>query len=1031
MLYRDGRLLILTTLLILIAGVAALGSLPNSEDPELTHRLGAIVTRLPGAPALRVDALISSKIEDALFEIEEVDSVRAMSRAGLSLIDVTLYDRVRRSEVDQIWSQVRSKLEELNKTLPEGTIPPVLHDDVDGASTLITALIWDKDSPPMMGIMQRYAEELEDLLRLVPNTEKTAIHGGSREEIHVTVEPETLAGLQMSVSDLAQIISERDSKEPAGRVRGSQSEIGIEVAGGLYSLNRLASLPIATASGTHAVLLRDIARIEKGIADPPSELAIVNGQRAIVVSARMEFSARSEAWTNVALGRLESFKSQLPDGIRFEILFQQSEYTQARLNSLRNSLALGIMLVVGVNFLLMGWRSSIVVSMAIPATLLLALIFMRFLGISIHQMSIIGFIGALGMLIDNAIIVVDDIQQRRRDGLDIDDALHTTLKHLWAPLLASTLTSVLAFMPIALMPGGAGEFLGAMATTVILCLVASYILAMTWIPGIVGRLHSLAENAAEDTIAGRGLSSRWTLPLYKRSLDRAYAYPRRTMGLIALLSTAGVILGIQQEPEVFPKSDRNQFPIQLELPHTASIDATRNTVANVSRRILENPEVTDIYWFVGTSFPTFYYSLVGGLPASPNTANALVTLKDASAVVDVIRRCQNVLDREFPECQAIAWQMSQGEPAQAPIEVSVKGPDLVRLSELSMDLRRRLSETPNVLHTRSTLKDGQAKLVLDIDEAHAFDAKLTNEAVARQLGHSLDGAVGGALLEDTEEIPIRVRIAPGSREHPEQLASLELVGNAPAATDQSRLNWIPLGTLGDLRLEPELSEIHRLDGQRSTTVQGYIPAGLIPSTVYREFEDDIADFAAQLPAGYALDISGEEEIRDESMMNLFTNMGTILLLMATVLVVSMRTFRGAAIITVVAVLSIGFGMGALGLFDITFGFSAVVGLVALIGVSINDSIVVLAGILSNEAAKRGDVAAVKKVVLHATRHVVATSITTMVGFLPLLYSASNIFPPMGVTIGFGVGGATIIALYFTPAAYIFLQSTRFATVVGK
>lgn len=1018
MLHRDKRLLILSTMLLCIAGFASLRSLPNSEDPALVQRYGAVTTRLPGATAERVDTLITARIEDALLSVDEVGTVSASSQAGLSMILVELEEWVGAGSVDEAWTRVRAKVEEVRPLLPADATIPLVEDDTAGADTMIVAVVWQADEEPLPGILHRYAKELDDVLRLVPGTEKTVVYGEAAEEIHVTIDPDTLGALGLTTVDLARTIARRDSREPAGRLQNPSAELSIEVEGAIDHLDRLAELPVVTGTDSQSVRLQDIATITKGIADPPRELALINGRRGITIGARMQGSGRTEQWTQIVLERLNTFEQRLPSSLELQIVFQQSEYTIERLQSLGASLLLAVILVVAVNFVLMGWRSSLIVSLSIPATILFSLILMNLLGVAIHQMSVIGFIVALGMLIDNAIIMVDEIRQRSTEEQAAGDPVQGSIRRLAVPLLASTLTSVLAFMPIALMPGPSGEFMRAMAITVICCLVASWVLAVTLVPALMGSLQQRTTRTGGDRFLYRGISAGPLRDAYRALLTWGYRHPLPLMGLVVLLSGVGVVLGLQQDQELFPMSDRDQFLLDIELPQTASLNATTATARQISETMLKHPEVREVHWFVGTGVPVFYYNLAGSTATAVNTAQALVAVHDPAQIVTTIQEIQRTLDRSFPACQSIAQQLAQGEMPIAPIELSIKGPDLTQLSELSQQLRRQLSAVPNVVHTRSTVKDGQTKLMLEINETLAFRTQLSNDDIAAWLAGAVEGTVGGSLMEDTEELPIRVRFSRSDRETVDDLRSVELM---PAATDDSMSadpQWLPLDAIADFRLVPELSEINRLDGERSASVHGYLVAGVLPSTVFNDFEDDLNQFISDLPPGYSVKIAGDAEQRGDAVISLLAYMGVIMTIMLSVLVISLKSFRGTAIIIAVAVVSIGYGLGALWLGQFNFGFSAILGVVGLIGVSINDSIVVLTGIMEDEKASQGDLAAVQDVVMKATRHVLATSITTMAGFIPLMYGASNIWPPMAVVIGFGVAGATVIALFFTPAAFL-------------
>ena len=371
--------------------------------------------------------------------------------------------------------------------------------------------------------------------------------------------------------------------------------------------------------------------------------------------------------------------------------------------------------------------------------------------------------------------------------------------------------------------------------------------------------------------------------------------------------------------------------------------------------------------------------------------------------------------------------MEQGPPFEAPIELRLYGPDLTVLRELGDQLRRELAATPSVVHTTASLAEALPKLAIQLDEQQTRLAGLDHISVARQLDAALEGTTGGSVLEATEELPVRVRVNNPRRAQLSEIASIDLL---PAATSVGRRQVVPLSSLASVALEPELTVIPHFNTQRMNEVQAYITAGVLPAEVLRDFQTRLAESAFEMPAGTHYVFGGEASKRDDAIGNLMSSVGVLGVLMVATLVLSFSSFRMAGLIGAVALLSVGLTLGALAMFGFPFGFMGIVGTMGLIGVAINDTIVVLAAIRQDAHARVGDPAAVRDVVVRSTRHVLATTLTTVVGFLPLILSGGGFWPPLATSIAGGVSGATVLALFFAPSAYVLLMCRGCSEQVG-
>ena len=471
--------------------------------------------------------------------------------------------------------------------------------------------------------------------------------------------------------------------------------------------------------------------------------------------------------------------------------------------------------------------------------------------------------------------------------------------------------------------------------------------------------------------------------------------------------------------QFFPPAERDQFHIELELPSSASLSETQSVALQVSKILRSHRSVVNIHWFFGKSAPSFYYNLSQERQNSPNYAQGLVQLASATKIIQQIQALQEELDQALPSVRVLVRQLEQGKYVPAPIELRIYGPNLDTLQKLANQARAELAQVANVTHTRTSLGDALPKLSLSIDEEQAQLSGLDNTQIAQQINANLEGNIGGSILEDTEELPVRVRLANSARANLDQITTLDLVPHNQFSPENSAS--LPLSALGQINLVPETAIITRRNGQRVNTVQGFVTAGVLSSTILADFQQRLADSNFQLPPGYSMEWGGESAERNDAVGNLLSTVGILIVLMVATLVLSFNSFRSAGIIFFVAIGSVGLALASLWFFGYPLGFMAILGTVGLIGVAINDSIVVLAAIGNDPLARKGDRSAMVKVIVRSTRHVLTTTITTVAGFIPLFLDGGEFWPPLAICITGGVGGATLLALFFVPCAYLLLR----------
>jgi multidrug efflux pump subunit AcrB len=1022
--FDNRRLLILAISLILIAGFSSYHLLPRMEDPLMTERFAIVNTLYPGADAERVESLVTDKIEDELREIQEIKEFRSNSRSGVSTVTIELRDDI--YEVDSIWSRIRDKLDDAKINFPMGALDPEFDQINVKAYAVIVALKWTYPEEPNYAILRRLTEELEDQIKSIPGTEEIDTFGDPDEEIVVQVNVEKLAALGLSVEDISRQISASDAKVAAGQLRGAKDSLLFEIDSELDSIHRIEQTPILYGSGGKFVTLDHVGKISKGIREPVSSLALIENAPSVVLGVLVQSNYRIDHWNKLVQTKLDEYAGQLPTGVELEVVFEQNEYVAERLSGLLWNLFVGAVSVVSVILLLMGWRNALIVGTALPLAALMVLSGMRFMEIPMHQMSVSGLIIALGLLIDNAIVIVDEVSVRLKEGNEKREAIVKGVKHLAVPLLGSTLTTAFAFAPIALMPGPAGEFVGSIAISVILAIFSSLILALTIIPTLTAMMGVKEETANSSksvlhlihSLFERGFHHEGMLKLYRRSLDWLYQAPLRGVALGLILPIAGFIVSAQLAEQFFPPADRDQVQIELELPASASIKETLATAKKIREIATQYPEVEKVHWFIGQSAPTFYYNVVQRKMHTANYGQALVQLTSDEGGKELIHKLQTEMDQLIPSARVLVRQLEQGPPFDAPIELQIIGSDLDELRDIGNEVRSILAQTPSVIHVSAELNEVSPKLSLQVDEQEARLAGLTNIELARQLENTLEGQLGGSILEDTENIPVRIRTTDEKRANLSEIVSLDL---KTSSVKQQGHQGVPLSAIADVNLKADVPSIPRLNGRRMNEIKAYVPAGVLPAKVLADFEQQLEESGYQFPAGYELTYGGESAKRNEAVGNLMANVSLLMVMMIATLVLSFKSFRIAVLIGIVAVLSIGLGRGALWIAGYPFGFMAILGTMGLVGIAINDAIVVIAAIKDDKDASQGNRKAVREVVIRSTRHVVATSLTTMAGFFPLIMGGGGFWPPLAVAIAGGVGGATLLALYFIPSAYLLVM----------
>ena len=1012
--FRQPRLVALALLVVIAAGLSSLLAIGRQEDPTITNLFATVTTPYPGADAARVEALVTAEIEEALQEIPEVDTLGSVSAPGISIVQVELSDRIADDRIEQVWSEIRDALDDAAQGFPQGARAPEFSSDGAGAYGAIVALSAVRDDVPLT-IVARHAEELADALRSVGGTKLVDIFGAPEEEVLVRLDPVQAAALGVTADAVSTAIASADSKGQAGQVTGAGGQFNIDVSGDIETLDRVRQVILREGPDGQVTRLGDIAEVTRGPRSPAGELAFQDGRPAVLVAAKLEDGLQVDAWMARVQGELAAFGQTVPGGVQADLVFDQAVYTSERLGEVGLNMAIGVALVVGVLLVTLGLRPALIVALILPVVTLATLATMNAIGLAIHQMSVTGLIVALGLLVDAGIVMTDEVGQRLRRGLSRAEAVGQSVRRLFAPLFASTVTTALSFTPMILLPGPAGDFVGSIAIAVVVMLGWSLVIAVTVTPAVAGWL---LPDRDEGGMLAQGLRLAPLSRAFAATLRWAVANPLRSVALSLVLPVLGFLSMPLLTAQFFPGVDRDQFHIEVDLRSGASIEQTLRTVERLDAALRAAPELRSVSWVVGRSAPAFYYNIVGGRDDAPRYAQALVTTVSPEATEALLARLERDLGAVAPEAQVLVRGLVQGPPVDAPVEIRIVGPDLDTLRDLGAEVRAEMSTVPYVTLARDTLTNGAPEVRIDVDEALAGQIGLDLGGVSRQLEAGLQGVTGGSLLEGTESLPVRVRFGDASRGDLAAVRDLLIVPPGAAQTAAAGgFAGVPLSAIAEVSLAPSDPVITRRNAERMNTVQAFILRDVLPEEALVEIRAalDAAGFA--VPAGYRIEIGGDADARSDTLNNLLASLGLIVTLSIATVVMTFNSFRLTLVALAVSGLSAGLSILSLAVFQYPFGINAIIGVIGSIGVSINAAIIIMTGLQADAAASRGDRAAMVDVVMGSSRHIVSTTVTTFGGFLPLILAGGGFWPPFAMSVAGGVLLSTVVSFYFTPPMF--------------
>ena len=1008
------RILFLTLAFILLSGISSIFTLPIQENPELAQRWASVTIEYPGATPERIETQVINDLEAKLREIVEIDVLESTITQGFSNTLVELEQSVPPKLIEETWSRIQGKIdqviipEESNILLRRSSGPPI---------TVEYVIDWKGEGEQPIIMMSRLAQQLERKLSSIPATEKTAIYGEAEEEIVVEVDSAKMSSLRLSYKDISFAISSYDNKKPAGIVSDQYSEFLIRLTDNIISPKQIGEIPIKVINQSEIIRLEDIAKISKQPASPVEDIFLFNGRRVISVSATGSMSQRVFSYVDNAEKTVADMRKNLPEEFSIERIYDESKYVSDKFNELIKSFSIASFFVLSLSFFFLGIRPGIIVTAILPFSVSLVFLGCRLIDLPLHQTSITGIIIALGLLIDNGIIVVEDYKYRRSTGLSIKESINETLVNITSPLAAATATTVFAFMPIVTGEGSSVEFVGGLALTVIMSIASSLILALIMVPVLMSYMERIPF-FANINIHEEGYKNEKILKRYRDFLTWSFDDPRRAILISLALPILGFLLFGTIPKDFFPANDREMFRIHIELPTNSSSIKTMERSKLVRQQVIDSNliEIEKDYWFVGRRMPRVLMNIVGGddKEGSNNDAQAVFYAKDYYEMIENLPKLSKNLSSSNPDLVIFADSFQSGPPVFADVSYRIIGDDVNVLRQLGSKLELIINNAPDVSHTKSEAAYSNTNIEFEFDSSNISLAGKNTESLVNELFAENNGIIVSSMLDSNKEIPIRVK---GIRE------SQNIIGDASSLSLSSEDGIDFIGNFGVSRINKTTSYVTRRNSQRINNVEGWIWTGTLPSGTEQYIKQEVEEFERSLPPGYYMLVGGEAESRGESQSQIYSSAIIYILLITIGLVFALNSFRQTALILSVAIFSIGLSFLGLKIGQQNYGFIATIGALGLIGLSINDSIIVLSHIKEKARNTVITKAELIEVVIRSTRHIITTSLTTLGGFVPLIF-ASIFFRPLAWGMSIGVIGATLTALLYIPAMFIWMNKVK-------
>lgn len=979
----------------LLMGVISYMNLGREEDPSFTIKTMVIQTRWPGATVDETLSQVTDRIEKKLEELDSLDYVKSYTRPGESTIMVFLRDTTKAGDIPNIWYQVRKKVDDIRGEFPQGLQGPSFNDEFGDVFGSIYAFTGDGLS---MRQLRDYVERVRAEIRSVPDMGKVQMVGQQNEVFYLNFSTRKLAALGIDQGQVIQSLQAQNAVTPSGVIEAGPERISVRTSGQFASEADLRNVNLRLDDRFYR--LTDIAEISRGYVDPPQSLFRFNGTPAIGLAIAMRDGGNIQTFGKALHARMDELTAELPVGVGVHVVSDQAEVVDEAVSGFTRALFEAVLIVMLVSFVSLGIRAGLVVACSIPLVLAMVFMFMEYSGITMQRISLGALIIALGLMVDDAMITVEVMVTRLEKGDSLHDAGTFAYTSTAFPMLTGTLVTVAGFVPIGLNASSAGEYTFTLFAVIAVALSLSWLVAVVFAPVIAVHILPKRMKAKEG---GPGRIAR----AFDKGLLLSMRHRWWTIGITVAMFAASIAGMTMVQSQFFPASDRPEILVDLNLPQNASINETRAQVDRLEASLKDDPDIARWSTYIGQGALRFYLPLDQQLQ-NPFYAQLVIVSQDIEARDRLVGKLKKRLREDFVGIGSFVQPLEMGPPVGRPIQYRISGADVDHVRKHALELAALLDKNPDIGEMVYDWNEPGKVLRIDVAQDKARQFGLSSEDVANLLNGIVSGTTVTQVKDDIYLIDVIGRAEDNERSSPQTLENLQIVNPSGVA--------IPLRAFATVGYELEQPLVWRRDRKPTITLKAAVVSDVQPTDLVADLAPDIQKFSDSLPNGYSVATGGTVEESGKAQGPIASVLPLMLFLMATFLMIQLHSVAKTFLVFSVAPLGLIGVVLALVPTGTPMGFVAILGILALIGIIIRNSVILVTQIDEFERAGDSPWQAVIDATRHRRRPILLTAAAASLGMIPI---AREVFwGPMAYAMIGGIFSATLLTLLFLPALYV-------------
>ena len=990
---------------LLTFGIFSFTHMGRMEDPDFTMRTMVVGVSWPGASPQQMSDQVTDKLEEKLRDLPGVDYTKSFTDGSKSVIYINLKEDLPSNKIRPAWEEARNMINDEWKSLPSGVQGPSINDRFDDVYGTIYALSGDEFSYEEK---RQQAEDLKRQLLSVPNVKKITLIGVQEKSLDVTINKDKLASYQVSTQQLLTALKQQSAMVPAGMVNTDTNNVYLRINGVFDSVDAVKNMPIRINNQT--IRLGDIADVTMTYKDPSSPQFYYEGKPAIGIAISMDAGANNIEFGKAIDTKLKELKTTIPAGLSLDQVSNQPHIVKESIGDFSQSLFEAIAIVLLVSFASLGIRTGIVVALTIPVVVSTTFVLMYENGIYLHKVSLGALILALGLLVDDAIIVVEMMSVKLEEGFNHWRAATFAYESTAFPMLSGTLITCAGFLPLALAEGMVAEFTKSLSIVVFMALILSWIASVLVSP-VLG--YKIIENKTEKP------ESEWTRRDHIMHRLKTVFYARFESLLhwalghhkaVLLLTLGAFILSLLSFPlikqEFFPSSTRNEIIISMQFPQSSSIDYTQNQAKSLDALLKDNEHIDHFTTYVGEGSPRFVLTLEPELPRANFMQTIIVTksLEDRDAL---FKDLQDQLNDQYPSALINMQFVQIGPPSKYPVMLRVSGPDASEVKTIANDVKAKMQEDKDLHNIAFDWPDTEPVAQIHIDPDKARMLGINSYAVSLHLQSLLSGTKSGEYYEGNQTIPVTFRLS-GNENH-----NLAALSSLPIQTGNG--SYVPLSQIATISMSQEEGIIWHRNMMPTISIHANVGPGVLGNAKTKEIYNKLAEYRQNLPTGYSIDLDGSAEKSVTAVQKLLIPMPIMLFAIMTILMFQLKRIALMFMALFTAPLGLIGVVLALNITRTPLGFMAILGIIALSGMIIRNSIILLDQIEIHRAEGQSAREAIINSATLRFRPIMLTAIAAILGMIPLMRSV--FWSPLAIAFSGGLLVATILTLIVLPVMY--------------